>query len=554
MTFVAARSIAGMLALATITSVLFSSLATAAHRADADVAESRHAGRFSEVEIHLGRVDRELIVRLKPGSGLSSIDEFNGRNGAVVIGSIPALGMHLLRLPAGSDLGWIMRRYQRHPLVRYVELNYLGRGGELSTDDTHAAGQWHLDNRGQSGGIVDADIDATEGWEIARGSNTITVAILDTGIVPDHPEFEGRVLAGYDFVNRDDRPDADHAHGVLVAGLLAANADNGYGIAGVDHRARLLPVKVLDASGRGTTFELAQGLVYATLQGAHVFNMSLVDYPRLGKVLADAMAFTRKAGAVLISCAGNGARGDADHSYPGASPLTLSVGATDHDDARAAFSATGNNLDLVAPGVDVRTVEPFATLDGSVSFSGCSAAAALVSGVASLLLATDENLGHDLIRQILIQSAEDQVGPSAEDVPGWDEYFGFGRVSLDGALRLAESLRVVKIDILPGDDRNRLQPSTTPVVPVALLGDASFDVSTVNCTTLRFGPGRTLARDCEFSDIDGDGFLDLKARFAGAHSGMACGETEASLFGTTADGSSLVGSDVVTTYGCRRQP
>ena len=234
--------------------------------------------------------------------------------------------------------------------------NYIGEGGDVIPDDTSFGDLWHLNNTGQSGGTPDADIEAIEAWDITTGSNSIVVAVLDTGIDSDHPEFLGRVLPGFDFVNEDSDPEADHPHGALVSGILAANADNSFAVAGVDHFAKILPVKVLNASNLGTLADLIEGLTYAADQGADVISMSLINYPVGFSFLDDALQYARDSGAILIACAGNGGIGDADVSGPGASPLTISVGATTRIDARASFSGTGSALDVVAPGSSITTI------------------------------------------------------------------------------------------------------------------------------------------------------------------------------------------------------
>jgi len=281
--------------------------------------------------------------------------------------------------------------------------------------------------------IADADIDAVEGWQITRGSSLITVAVLDTGIDSDHPEFEGRISAGFDFVNNDDDPEADHSHGALVSGIIAANADNNFSVTGVGHYVGILPVKVLDSRNRGSVSNLVKGLVFSANQGANVINMSLINYP-LTSSLKDALQFARNAGAILIACAGNGGIGNADLSAPRRSPLTISVGASDKDDMRASFSGTGKALDVVAPGRSVRTVRFGSNQDVATNFSGCSAATPIVSGIATLLLSIDPTLTHEAIREILRMSAEDLVGPFSEDTPGRDDFFGYGRVNLQNAL------------------------------------------------------------------------------------------------------------------------
>ena len=497
-----------------------------------------------------GYVANEFIVRFKGDVDRFHATEINAAHGVIAIEEIPQLSVYRLRLPRGVNLDAMMRAYRKHPGVEYAEPNYLGRGGDIFPNDTFFPIQWHLNNTGQSGGTPDADIDAVEGWQITQGDHSVTVAILDTGIRSDHPDFQGRILPGYDFVNQDADPEADHPHGIMVTGILAANSDNAFAVAGVDHQAMLLPVKVLDSANLGTTFDLAEGLVFAGDSGAHVVNMSLINYPRQGRVLEDALTYARDAGAILMACAGNGGVRDADRSYPGASPLTISVGATDHNDVRASFSGTGEALDVVAPGLNVVTTAD-TTFDYYTRFSGCSAATPVASGTASLLLSVDANLSHERVRQIMIQTAEDEVGPPEEDTPGRDDFFGYGRINLNDALTLAQNKIVVAIDVDPTSKFNRIRPASTKPVPVAVLGDTGFDVTRVSCVSLGFGPSQAAAIDCEIEDVNDDGFDDLVASFQINETGIACGDTEATLVGTTLDGFSILGTDFVTTIGCR---
>jgi thermitase len=375
----------------------------------------------------------EVLVKLRPGVRSAAARQVEARHGAALLEGIERRGHYRLAVPAGRSVPEMIEILARDPSIEYAEPNYLGRAADFVPNDTYFVGwQWYFDHMGS-----DADIDAVEGWELARGSASIVVAVLDTGIDTDHPEFLGRLLPGYDFVNDDADPETTDPHGSKVTGLLAANADNAFAIAGVDHAARVLPVKILADDGSGDTFDLVQGLTFAADSGADVISMSLQDYPLESPILNDALQYARDAGAILVSAAGNGGIGHADWSGPGGSPLTISVGATDSRDARASYSATGSALDLVAPGHAVATIRHGTGEDGIDLGGGTSSATPIVAGIASLLLSVDGSLGHDEVLDILIQSAEDQVGPPAEDTPGRDDYFGHGRVNLNDALTLA---------------------------------------------------------------------------------------------------------------------
>lgn len=392
----------------------------------------------------------EILVRYAAEVSESEIAQINRMHGVRVLEVIPELGIYRLSIPDAATVGAMTAELDHDPRWEDVEPNYIGEGGDFIPNDGAFKRQWHLHNTGQFGGTVDADIDAVEGWQLARGNESITVAVLDSGIAFDHAEFLGRTLPGFDFVNEDGDPEDDQSHGTYVTGLLAANADNALSVAGVDHFARILPIKVLNAENRGTVSDLVQGLVFAANEGASVISMSLIGYGQ-SRFLEDALQFARDSGATLIACAGNGGIGDADRSGPGVSPLTISVGASNLSDARAGFSGTGSALDLVAPGQGVLTVS-FTSAHAASWFSGCSAATPIVAGIASLMLSLDPDLTHDQVGEILAESADDLVGPPSEDTPGRDDFFGHGRANMHQALALVEPMAVCGNGVLdPGE-------------------------------------------------------------------------------------------------------
>jgi len=378
----------------------------------------------------------EILVRLKGGVSRPEMNAMNSATGVTVLQYVEKLDLYRLRIPNTYTVPEMIELYRRDTRVEYAEPNYVGSGGDFVPSDTFFQGQWYLNNAGQTGGKIDADIDAVQGWQVTKGNSSVVVAVLDTGIDFGHPEFAGRLLQGFDFVNNDSDAQADHPHGVEVSGILAANSDNNFGIAGIAQSVKLLPVKVLNSNNLGTTLNLAQGLIFAAENRAQVISMSLINYPTNSPVLNSALKFARDSGSILIACAGNGGIGNANVSGPGASPLTISVGATDQNDQRASFSGTGAALGVVAPGVNLLTIG-LNRSDVAVTFSGCSAATPVVSGIAAVLLSLDQILTHDDVRKILTESAEDLVGGVSEDTPGRDDFFGHGRVNMNDAITLA---------------------------------------------------------------------------------------------------------------------
>lgn len=395
----------------------------------------------------------ELLVTWRAGTDGDALAATLEARGARVLGHVDATRLMLVGvdeegdpLDAWTRLASAPEATERTAGVRDAALasvQCVERNGAFEVgcvaepDDTHFAAQWHLRNDGSTGGRPGADVEAPAAWGLQRGDPSVVLAVLDSGIDFDHPEFLGRTLPGYDFVNEDDDPTADLPHGVRVTGIAAANADNAFGVAGLDHRCSILPVKVVNQNGIGFTFDIVQGLEYCAAQRADVVNMSLIGAPNT-TALADGLQVAHDAGCILVACAGNGGSGNADVSLPGASELTISVAATRSNDRRPTNAATGTRLDFTAPGVQLGTVAS-THADTFVTSGGCSSATPIVSAIATLLLASDPLLTQDEVYELLRLGAEDQVGPAPEDTPGRDDFYGHGRVNAYRSLRaLAE--------------------------------------------------------------------------------------------------------------------
>ncbi|MGY2127450.1 S8 family serine peptidase [Blastococcus sp. SYSU DS0617] len=254
----------------------------------------------------------------------------------------------------------------------------------------------------------------------------VVVAVLDTGVA-DHPELSGALLPGQNFTTGDptDWTDRD-GHGTHVAGTVAATV--GGAIEGVAAGARILPVKVLDDTGSGTTDSAAAGIVWATDNGADVINMSYGS-PWAAAAQTSAIAYARSRGVTVIAAVGND-----DLSipfYPAADPGVVAVSAVDQHRAKAAFSNFGSYVDLSAPGVGILS----STIDGAQGFlSGTSMASPHVAGVAALLEAAAPGLTPDQVEQAMAASVTD-LGTA-----GRDDVFGHGLVDAPLAVQAAERL------------------------------------------------------------------------------------------------------------------
>jgi hypothetical protein len=268
-------------------------------------------------------------------------------------------------------------------------------------------------------------IDLPGAWSITAGSADIVVAVVDSGVSRSHPDLQGKLLQGHDFLNGDNDPEDDIGHGTAVAGIVAAAGDDGVGIAGVAMEARILPVKVGSAEGAPISI-LAQGIIWAVDQGADVINLSLVT-DQTSMALQEALLYAHRNGIPVVAAAGN--EPDAV-TYPGAYPESISVGASTFWGSVADFSTLQNRVDLIAPGSSV--LAPWwspTSGDGWNAVSGTSFAAPMVSGTLALLLSIDPELTIDDMRGLLTSTALPVSGDTP--IPG----AGAGQLDAGASLR-----------------------------------------------------------------------------------------------------------------------
>jgi subtilisin family serine protease len=259
----------------------------------------------------------------------------------------------------------------------------------------------------------------------------VRVAVLDTGVDPDHPLLASRIAGGYDYVDYDRDPtdarvgrdddgdgvaDEAYGHGTHVAGIIALTAP----------RARLLVIRVLGSDGRGDIATVTAGMYWALDHGADVINLSL-GVPRPSRCIEYMMQAARGAGVIVVCSAGNSGR-DRPVEYPAASEYAIAVAATDAWARPAAFSSYGRYVSLSAPGVGVRSAFPSGEWR---LWSGTSMSAPFVSGAASLLLALHPEWGREEVMRRLGSTARRLAGPVSQS------RIRYGRGMLDVAAALA---------------------------------------------------------------------------------------------------------------------
>ena len=374
-------------------------------------------------------------------------------------------GIHKLELERGTDIWQAIDRFQSDDNIEYAEPNYIYTVDATIPNDLDFNLQWGLHNTGQTGGTPDADIDAPEAWDIETGDPNTVIAVIDTGVDWDHPDLSANVWTnlgevncsdgfdddgngyeddciGWDFVSyfgsdidpgedpgpEDNDPMDFHGHGTWVSGIIAAETDNNEGIAGVCWTCKIMPLRAgyMNSSGNGVLqqADVILAIAYAADNGADIINMSFGSnsYSQSQK---DAIDYADSLGVVLIASAGND--GAASRKYPAAYDRVIAVSASDDDDQLAASSNYGSCIEVAAPGVGI-----YSTVfdDSYVTWSGTSASAPFVSGLAALILSKDPSLSAEEVRQSIRVSADD-TGDA-----GWDEYFGYGRINAYHAMLL----------------------------------------------------------------------------------------------------------------------
>ncbi len=357
-------------------------------------------------------------------------------------------------------------------IFEYVEPDYIGNGAGVSSvnlnkknvfpilpNDQYWNRQWGLLNDGSfdSQSQSDADVDMELAWNIETGSSDIVVAVLDSGIKLDHPEFQGRLWEsdalynGYDFVNEEDYPWDDHGHGTNVAGIIGASSNNSVGYAGVDWNCKIMTLKVINDENWGYYSWWTSGIYYAVENGANIINMSLGG-DSYSQSMEEAVNYAVNNNVSVIVSMMNG---NSDQIYyPAGYMNSFAVGSSDPDDSRTSSffwgggSSFGSHIDVVAPGNFIYGLSFNSNTNYNTYWGGTSQASPLVAGIASLLLSQDPARTPNEIYQIIRDTAEDQVGDQSEDTQGFDIFHGFGRVNAHDAVSYNLSIDDTIIDDL----------------------------------------------------------------------------------------------------------
>ena len=315
----------------------------------------------------------QLEVQLKPGADDAALADLSKKVGAVVTWnsavSRDETEIADVAVPAGGDAGKILDQLRSDPRVETADyVHFLREPGieaqEIASGQPDSVpgaagpdrGRWKPNDPRYGEQWNFQMVKAEEAWEVTKGKGAV-VAVIDTGVAYKDTRQGKRAsdfgdtqfVPGYDFVNRNDTPNDDQGHGTHVAGTIAESTNNGLGVAGLAFEAKIMPLKVLSASGSGRTNDIAEAIRWAADHGANVINMSLGG-PFPDNLMASACEYAHKKGVTIVCAAGNSAREGV--GYPAAYKDCIAVSAVGPKGDLSFYSSWGRQVAIAAPGGD----------------------------------------------------------------------------------------------------------------------------------------------------------------------------------------------------------
>lgn len=325
-------------------------------------------------------VPDEIIVKFKAAASRTQRQHAIGRRGHRKMRDLGRPELTQIKINRGEDLKAMLSAYNRDPNVEFAQHNYRYRATSTTPNDPLFWQLWALKNDGQTifswggpnnpnstnnPGVTGYDMNLPAAWDYLTDCSSVIVAVIDSGIQYNHADLVnnmwdgsgvGAPNHGWDFVDNDNDPMDQNGHGTHVAGIIAAEGNNGVGTTGVCWKAKLMALRALDTTGAGTTGTIATAVDWARAQGAKVINMSLGGSTP-DPTLATAIDNARVADIVVATAAGNnGKNNDTIQYYPCNYSMSniVCVGAIDQAYQYASFSNFGQfNVDIAAPGTNI---------------------------------------------------------------------------------------------------------------------------------------------------------------------------------------------------------
>jgi subtilisin family serine protease len=422
-----------------------------------DIQNTRYA--FQDPQGNLLILTNEILVSFLDGSSDDDRERLLERFDGQVIERKAEFWKFWVNDPREDAPLLIANELSRESIVKYAEPNAVQTMTfhQLPQNEPQFGNQWTLQNTGQNGGTVGADVNALGAWAITTGSPNVRIVVHDTGVDVNHPDLSANMGPGFDFDNSDSDPTNTGPpprgpHGTACAGIVAA-AVNGQGVTGIAPNCQVIPLRANSL----TTQQWAQTFDWAAQRG-RIISCSWGITPTNTLSAAIRRAVDSE---VTVFCS-TGNSGANTINYPASMAETIAVGASTNQDVRAAYSQFGNGLDVVAPSsggtlrVETTDVQgtngynsatspagDYCNANDNTGFGGTSAACPLVAGIAGLMVSVNPQLGPDDIREILHVTADKIDAANANyDADGWSSQYGFGRVNATQAVRNARDYGV----------------------------------------------------------------------------------------------------------------
>ena len=462
---------------------------------------------------------------LQVSQGNQMLSRYLSGNSMKLLRSLGGGGSLLLETDASMSYSSVRAALSNVPGVRYVEPDFLISVDTTTPNDPSYSGLYGLNNTGQTGGTLDADIDAPEAWDLTVGSRSIVVGVIDSGVDYNHPDLAANIwtnpgevagdgldndgngyvddVHGYDFINNDGDPMDDNGHGTHVSGTIGAVGNNSLGVAGVNWLSQIMGLKFLGSNGSGPISAAISALNYATMmRNNYGVNIRLTNNSWGGgafsQSMSDAITASGNAGMLFLAAAGNAASDiDATPYYPASYnlPSMIVVAATDSKDAIASYSNFGaNTVDLAAPGSSVLSTYPNAAY---ATMSGTSMATPHVSGAAALAWAYAPDATYQQIKDALLNGVDSLPALA-------------GLTATGGRLNVHNSL-----ESLPDDAGDTLATARATRLLALTPGD-HFVLSSAH-----LGDGAYAAKDVDFYQLTATAGSSITATTSAAQGGTA---------------------------------
>lgn len=402
----------------------------------------------------------QYLIRFKSEVNHMQAQRVLEERGFLIERVIAELGIYVAYPAPGVNERDAVKKVEKNKSTLYIEKNERKwsanvNSSRMAPNDPQYSSQYAL-----------RQVSAESAWNYTVGSYDVVVAVSDTGVAYNHSDLRAQMwtntretpgngvdddgnghiddVRGWDFVGKDNDPADEQGHGTHVAGIIGAEGNNSVGISGINWRVTIMPVRFLDASGRGDTLAGVETILYAAKNGAHIINASWGSTSG-SSALFDAIKFAHDKGVLFVAAAGNSTTdNDSRAHYPSSYdvPNVIAVAATEQGSGLAYFSNFGAaDVDLGAPGSGINATYP---PDTYRSLSGTSMASPLVAGIAALIVSQNSSLSVVALRNAVFNAVVARSSLAGKTATGGEANAALAIEQLDQGFQLWPAKITVK--------------------------------------------------------------------------------------------------------------